>query len=1157
MANTLEEIRKHLSSSEEKAESIKETLDDYIKKLKASSNDDSSDETVQNLGTALMYVNHSLETLSNVDDELDNQVDESRIDEWVDAVIKPKLNEADEFISRSFAIFDNVINQENENVTDDAESEASATTTQSVGGGSLGSDNLTQDEIDSIVRDMTNKDDQVSENEILGSEEESNEDLQDTEATVDQEQENVNQEQESASVEGDDASNSLTGKFTKYFTNTPANTLRSIDFGKHLWRYFETDKEKELPKDPAALLNATRVFFEDDKVTDEGLVRLVIDKVKHDHGSLLTFDMVADLVESDAYQNFGKTSSKDQRSKLKFERWLRKDSLLSKLDSCTSTDIVLEEEGLRRVIDAIVPEQEQEKYLTVIDEKIAEFDKDYAQKLKNNKEDSLTQLKEIAVGQGSGGLRATALQKVGEVYHVLCSLDKVQTINEQIYTTMAGVPDFQSKNVIASGWVHNTNKTLFALQKRGKITEQEFDQITIEELPHQTQTQKKRVHPIRDVVNTFCLTAGGATVISALSSINPAFGVALGVVGVIGAGFATASNEKKKLRENNVELTASQIKEIARKSGVAMVKKAIPFFAAVTLGPAGRVFGAVTVAAKTFIDDIEYRAGLQRDAFEQQQAEEQKEELKGIKGFFKKVKNNIKKVGQDIKQVGRNMKEVGIKGNLKSFGYAAAKGAAVFVGGTVGAKFGSSLGNKLFFGSKEPTIQGLNDKFTELRGQETQNVTTEGVVDVKSELTAENLEALDSMDNIELTENARATAYEANNRQYVDGVQQDWYNAQEQANAVRVLEEHGVEDPMGVLRKLGSMARFNGGEFQDTLDNLTSGHINNNDVQNIIESLNSIDETGDLISNHSGNTVSTDNEISGPSNPPISGEISDGENSLPAEKDVVAQINPKIIGEIGGDENPLPTNEVVTSNKSTLSGKISGPSNPPISGEISDGENSLPAEKDVVAPNNPKIIGEIGGDEKSLPTNEVVTSNKSTLPGEISGSNNPSISGVIGGDATVTDDGTDQKPVFENKLSQTRYDKLMGYRESVDKNLDDYFNKNFEGKNEQFAEKFRNNSNSFQEQSFSAIDEQIKDFAKDGNFTKREYNIIENRIENFEKSHKNSINNWAGATPKIGEKSDAKLTTINESYSIKNGIITDHQRSEDVIDLSQNPEHSL
>ena len=133
----------------------------------------------------------------------------------------------------------------------------------------------------------------------------------------------------------------------------------------------------------------------------------------------------------------------------------------------------------------------------------------------------------------------------------------------------------------------------------------------------------------------------------------------------------------------------------------------------------------------------------------------------------------------------------------------------------------------------------------------------------------------------------------------------------------------------------------------------------------------------------------------------------------------------------------------------------------------------------------------------------------------------------------------------------------MGYRESVDNNLDDYFNKNFEGKNEQFAERFRNNSNSFQEQSFRAIDEQIKDFAEDGNFTKREYNIIENRIENFEKSHKNSINNWAGATPKIGEKSDAKLTTINESYSIKNGIITDHQRSEDVIDLSQNPEHSL
>ena len=1098
MANTLEKIRKHLSSSEEKAESIKETLDDYIKKLKASSNDDSSDETVQNLGTALMYVNHSLETLSNVDDELDNQVDESRIDEWVDAVIKPKLNEADEFISRSFAIFDNVINQANENVIDDAEGEVSATTTQSVGGGSLGSDNLTQDEIDSIVRDMTNKDDQVSENEIPASEEESNEDLQDqsenldsvldeiserpnyivhpqnTEATVNQEQENVNQEQESATAEGGDASNSLTDEFKKYFTNTPANTLRSIDFGKHLLRYF--DEEKEFPKDPADFLNTTRAFLEDNEVTDENLVRLVIDKVKHDHGGLLTFDMIADLVESDAYKNFGKTG-KDQRAKREFERWLCKKSLLSKLDSCTSTDIVLEEEGLRRVVDAIVPEQEQEKYLTVIDEKIAEFDETYAQKLKNNKEDSLTQLKEIAVLKGSGNLREVALQKVGGVYNVLCSLDKVQTINEQIYTTMAGVPDFQSKNVIASGWVHNTNKTLFALQKRGVIPEEEFDKISIEELPHQTQTQKKRVNPILDVVKTFGITLGGATVVSALSSINPAFGMVVGVVGVIGAGIATAFNEGKKLRKNNVELTASQIKEIARKSGVAMVKKAIPFFAAVTLGPAGRVFGAVTVAAKTFIDDIEYRAGLKRDVFEQQQAEEQKEELKGIKGFFKKVKNNIKKVGQDMKQVGQDMKQIGAKEIGKSVGYALGKGAAVFFGGLGGAKLGSSLGAN-FLANQNESVQNTKS-VRDIVNENLKNIGDKLRINgfnTDSQLTAENLEALDSMDNIELTENARATAYEANDRQYVNGVQQDWYNAQEQANAVRVLEEHGVEDPMGVLRKLGSMARFNGGEFQDTLDNLTSGHINNNDVQNIIESLNSIDETGDLISNHSGNTVSTDN-----------------------------------------------ANSVKTT----------------------------PVE------NNPKITGEIGGDEKSLPTNEVVTPNKSTLSGEISSPNNPSISGVIGGDATVTDDGTDQKPVFKNKLSQTRYDKLMGYRESVDNNLDDYFNKNFEGKNEQFAERFRNNSNSFQEQSFRAIDEQIKDFAEDGNFTKREYNIIENRIENFEKSHKNSINNWAGATPKIGEKSDAKLTTINESYSIKNGIITDHQRSEDVIDLSQNPEHSL
>ena len=973
MANTLEEIRKRLSSSKEKAEGIKETVKNYIEQLKGSSNDALSDETVRDLGTALMYANYTLERLSDVDDELDNQVEESRVDEWVDDVIKPMLNNADEFIDRSFKIFENVKNQSNENVTDDAESEASTTTTQSVGGGSLGSDNLTRDEIDS--------DDQVPENEILDSEQETYEDLLDKdenldsglygnferpdyivhprnpEPTVGQEQEDVSQEEESATAEGGDASNSLTDEFKKYFTDTPANILRSIDFGKHLWRYFETDKEKELPKNPADLLNTTREFLEDDEVTDENLVRLVIDKVKHDHGSLLTFDMIADLVESEAYKNFDKTG-KDKRAKREFEHWLRNKSLLSKLDSCTSTDIVLEEDGLRRVINKIVSEQEREKYLTVIDEKNAEFDETYVQKLKNNQEDSLTQLKEIAVSKGSGNLREAALQKVGGVYNVLCSLDKVQTINEQIYTTMAGVPDFQSKNVIASGWVHNTNKTLFALQKRGVIPEQEFDQITIEELPHQTQTQKKRVNPVWDVAKTFGLTAGGATVFSAVSSISPVLGMALGVVGVIGAGIATGFNEGKKLRKNNIELTASQIKEIAYKSGVAMVKKAIPFFAAVTLGPAGRVFGAVTVAAKTFIDDIKYRAGLKRDTFEQQQAEEQKEELKGIKGFFKKVKNNIKKVGQDIKQVGQDMKQIGAKEIGKSVAYALGKGAAVFFGGWAGAEFGSRLGANY----------------------------------LANQLTTENLEALDSMDNIELTENARATAYEANDRQYVDGVQQDWYNAQEQANAVKVLEEHGVEDPMGVLRKLGSMARFNGGEFQDTLDNLTSGHINNNDVQNIIESLNSIDETGDLISNHSGNTVTTNNTNSTQTTPVENNPLLTGEIKGPAVGDLTNENSTNGNESVVAETKPSSTTDSVTPNKN-----VANQNNPLITGEISKG---------VVDQNNPKITGEIGGGE-TLSTNE-----------NVANQNKPSITGKIGGDTAVTDDATDQKT--NNKLSQTK-----------------------------------------------------------------------------------------------------------------------------------------
>ena len=53
---------------------------------------------------------------------------------------------------------------------------------------------------------------------------------------------------------------------------------------------------------------------------------------------------------------------------------------------------------------------------------------------------------------------------------------------------------------------------------------------------------------------------------------------------------------------------------------------------------------------------------------------------------------------------------------------------------------------------------------------------------------------------------------------------------------------------MGVLRKLGSAARFFGGEYQSTLDHLCAGNLNNQDVENIIESLSLINEEGGLAS---------------------------------------------------------------------------------------------------------------------------------------------------------------------------------------------------------------------------------------------------------------------------------------------------------------------
>ena len=150
--------------------------------------------------------------------------------------------------------------------------------------------------------------------------------------------------------------------------------------------------------------------------------------------------------------------------------------------------------------------------------------------------------------------------------------------------------------------------------------------------------------------------------------------------------------------------------------------------------------------------------------------------------------------------------------------------------------------------------------------------------DMIKNLSAESLAELDAMDEIELTDAARSTADVNNHRQYIDGGKQDWYTHAEQAKVVDLLEHAGVEDPMGVLRKLGSAARFEaageceGAGYQDALKNLGNGTLTDTDVDAIQKALINIDETGDLIKPNAGASVDTSGIESATSeNPSTSG----------------------------------------------------------------------------------------------------------------------------------------------------------------------------------------------------------------------------------------------------------------------------------------------
>ena len=674
----------------------------------------------------------------------------------------------------------------------------------------------------------------------------------------------------------------LVQKFAiNHFTNTPAHLLRSVEMGKALCRVFLPGEE--IPENPATLLNITRDALIGNKynISDDDFVRMMLNQIDNDP-SLVTFDMVADLVESDAYRKFNQTQE-DLLLKTRFENWLVNESMLANINMFNPVEVVINQNGLKRTLAAVNSGSliKHAERANQIDVKLKEFDEIY---IKHAPQNAFKRLEEIAKSNQD------YITKIKNVYNVLCEKDIAGILSENIDATTVGAENSQTRNAMAVGTGLYVNKVLAAVAQRKGWNEAKFNQIYIktpieqraEKIQHaaekineqslhgeqqkepvQKETSKEqvvnvvgtntaKVNPVFDVVKTFGLTLGGATAMSAISSIpgvGSVVGPVLGLTTVVTAGVGACINNyrqaKIEAKARGEELDKSDALKIALKTGIAMMGKAAPYAMAMALGAKYRAIGAGLVMARTMFNDLERRANMQQQTINQLEAKQ---------GKSKNIFDTIKNIITAAKEKRLKLSDFG-----KSFAYGAAKGAAVFVGGQMGREVGSAIGSNVSVDLKHGVTWNtdkMKDDLSETklgklagmfnRGHEVADNVPLATAGASVQLSDENLARLQQIGRVELTDNARATAYVENHRQYIGGEQHDWYNAQQEQMAVQTLQKAGVDDPYGVLRKVGSASRFFGGEYKATLDNLCNGKISDQDVNQIFGALSQINEQGGL-----------------------------------------------------------------------------------------------------------------------------------------------------------------------------------------------------------------------------------------------------------------------------------------------------------------------
>lgn len=625
----------------------------------------------------------------------------------------------------------------------------------------------------------------------------------------------------------------LLNSFTKYFDYTSqVNLLRSLDFAKSLIRFYAP--KETVPENPKDLLAAAGNVFATKiakKINpDEEFARFVVGKVNQDPG-LVTFDMIGDLVKSDAYKNLGRNNTKDKREKSRFERWVLNKSMLAKMDENSPVNVVLAEDAMRTVVNELVTGEKSAKYKKQIDSIVKDFDDTFVEGFDEEKFNTLKNIIEAPTDSNE-----KYKDKLNKVFETLCVKPDLATVtNEIIETVYLGAETKNKRSVALCGIGTSANMCLEAVYKQVNkqgglkskqsaknifISEDDLKSLYVSPLDVSKTTKLfAKGEVLKDIGVTFGLSVGGTVLFSTIQNLMPFGNVVSAIVGVGGVvlqAFKTGNKEYQKAKlqaekHGNGVVSKKELTKIGWKTGFATLKGMAPYLVAEivnnsTLGKVLRGVGALAVGVKTFWADLERSAGLNDEYTQAVQ--------KKLSKWFKPEKKDLLKTLKD------NWKSAKEKGHLKSiFGHAAGKAAAVFGGSLLGRWAGDEL-------SKSYKLTKIN----------------------KGDL--------------ELTDAARKTTFEENNRQYVEGKQNDWWNAQEQATALKTLQDNGLshDDAVAVLRKMGSAAIFKPEEFQGTLDNLLDGNLSVSDVDKIIEAVDIIDRTGDLIT--SGVDTSDNNKLS-------------------------------------------------------------------------------------------------------------------------------------------------------------------------------------------------------------------------------------------------------------------------------------------------------